>query len=103
MNAPAPHFSRELLAEVTTKLQAYATSHRGAREREALEELMARLCTYAHSVGMSPEGLVIALREAYTRVVALRVRDEHTLRAIYDELLAGCLAAYFAEQKRATS
>ena len=96
----AIHYPPVPLVEITAKLQAYTASHGGTVEKRHLKALMDQVCSYAHSAGMTPEGMVIALREAYQSVIAERIQDEDRLHAVYDVLLEGCLSAYFDEQAR---
>jgi hypothetical protein len=98
-----PRFPPELVGEITAALQAYVATRGGSVEKQQVQALTDRVCTYAHTAGMTPEGMLLALRNAYDTVVASRVKDEDQLRGVYDRLLDSCLTAYFDEQARRKS
>lgn len=95
-----PTFPLELSTELAETLQAYTASHYGLPESQQLDAITSRVCHAAHTTGMTPEAMVIALHGVYQSVVETNLKDETHLRAAYDQFLSRCLAAYFEEQAK---
>ncbi|MDQ2666555.1 MAG: hypothetical protein M3Z05_11160 [Gemmatimonadota bacterium] len=93
------NFPAALHADLKSVLEADAASRGASAEDAEFIAAMDAVCRYALTSGMSPEGMVIALRHAYDAAAVGDARGDTYLRGAYDRLLSGCIEAYFADQQ----
>lgn len=93
------NFPAALHADLKSVLEADAASRGASVEDAEFIAAMDAVCRYALTSGMSPEGMVIALRHAYDAAAVGDARGNVYLRGSYDRLLSGCIEAYFADRQ----
>ena len=90
-----PQLSAALQQELGAALSEYATRPVGSVDDGRLKAATERVCVEAHAQGMSPEGMVIALRQFYEAIPEGSALSQDRRRAAYDRLLSACIHAYF--------
>ena len=91
---PETRFSFESRKEVAIALNAYM-AHPALGEQRLIEAC-ARICTESHTMHLSSEQMVLALKRLYAELPGESKLPEEEKRrhAAFDALLAGCIKAY---------
>ena len=58
------------------------------------------VCRHVHDLAVTPEVMVIAVRDVYRSIVLSDVRDRERLRGSFDLLMSGWVQAYVDEAER---
>src|SRR5258708_22783451 len=98
-----PQFSPDLQRELAAALTEFASLPAGTANTMArLRDATNRVCTEAHQQGMSPEGMVIALRQLYDAIPVNSAFEQERRPAAYDRPLSSCIHAYFKAAPKPT-
>ena len=82
--------------ELSTAASRKAASD--AEREQVLCEVIDRLCSEAHALGLGPEAVVVALKRAYV-TVPLREVDGEPVKTRYREVFVRCLRRYFGTER----
>lgn len=84
-------FSFDLRLEISRALSAYLASG----ERGRLHAATQRVCTEAHARRLTPDQVVLALRELFDRTPIAGDVEPGRRRAAWEEFTQSCISAYF--------
>jgi hypothetical protein len=84
-------FSFDLRLEISRALSAYLATG----ERQRLHAATQRVCTEAHALRLSPDQVVVALRELFERTPIAGDGEPERRHAAWEEFTQSCISAYF--------
>ena len=89
---PPTRFPAELQSELAQTMSAYAWSAGADDARFVKIRLL--IARHAHATSMTPESMVIAVRDVYGSVSQNDAQTRELLRNVYDDLMSGWIRAY---------